>query len=139
VSGQGGAAQMGIGKRPRELRAGQRRVLAGAEQRDGKQNARHRRPQERGEELVGVANLRHLFVAGAMEGGGGHDQASETTGVGTPWLPSGSTGVTPQWDLPVAGEAERVKVIGAVFGGPLPGSSKATGEARNGSVAIETR
>ena len=55
-------------------RAGQRRVLARAEQRDRKQRARHRRAEQRREQLVGVADFGHVLVAGAVKGGGGHHE-----------------------------------------------------------------
>ena len=55
-------------------RAGERRVLARAEQRHREQRARHRRAEKRREELVGVADVGHVLVAGAVERGGGHHE-----------------------------------------------------------------
>ena len=48
-------------------RAGQRRVLPGAEQRDREQRARDARAEQRREQLVGVADVGDVLVAGAVE------------------------------------------------------------------------
>src|SRR5678815_4089012 len=48
-------------------RASQRRVLARAEQRDGKQNSGGTRAEQGRQELVRVADVCHRFVLGAVE------------------------------------------------------------------------
>ncbi len=55
-------------------RAGERRVLARAEQRHREQHARHRRAEQRREQLIGVADLGDVLVPFAVEHRRRHDQ-----------------------------------------------------------------
>src|SRR5207249_1046524 len=54
--------------------AGESRVLTRSEQGDGKKRAGKTDPEQRTEQLVGVLNLRHVFVTGPMESGRGQYQ-----------------------------------------------------------------
>ena len=55
-------------------RAGERGVLAGEEQRDGEQRARGAGAEQRRQQLVGVGDVGHLLVAGAVEHRRRHDE-----------------------------------------------------------------
>src|SRR5207245_11340554 len=68
--------------------AGESRVLTRSEQSDGKKRTGKTDPEQRTEQLVGVLNLRHVFVTGPMEsrrgqyqdGGVNEEREHERTG-----------------------------------------------------------